>query len=293
MLFEEKKSGFITLTAIVLSAVLFSCNSGNNDSNKTGKDTATVVKKDTTAIVQTVTESYVLPSPFQIAALFKNSGLAYVDGLTSPQKDISKYTTKYSQCIALGIYSGDLSYYVLNKKSQEAMNTMKLSEQLAGELGMGSIYEQNDLGKRFEKNISKEDSLASIISDLQMETDSYLSDNNQQQISAIVFAGAWIESMHIGAMVYQKNKNADINNKISEQMTILNNIIKVLTKYESKDAAITPLVAQLQSVEDIYSSTDAVKNNSADNDSVVSLTEQNITDIAKKIETIRTSFING
>ncbi|MEO6884640.1 MAG: hypothetical protein ABI199_11525 [Bacteroidia bacterium] len=293
MLFQEKKCGLITLSVAAFTMILFSCNSGNNNVNKSGKDSLSTSHKDTTAEIKTDSDSYVLPSPLQIASLFKRSGLTYVEGLTNPQKDISKYTSKFSQCIALGVYSGDLSYYVLNKKTQEAMNTMKVSEQLAGELGMSSIYEQNDLGKRFEKNISNEDSLASIISDLQMESDSYLSDNNQQHVSAIVFAGAWVETMYIGANVYHKSKNSDINNKISEQMTILGNIIQVLTKYESKDTGIAPLVAQLQSVETIYNTTDAVKNHKSDDESVVLLTEQNINDIAKKIEEIRTSFIKG
>ena len=83
---------------------------------------------------------------------------------------------------------------------------MKLSRQMADNLGIGAVFEEGNLAERFEANLNNEDSLAYIIAELQMVTDMYLDENDQQQITSIVFAGAWIESMYIGAKVYEKDK---------------------------------------------------------------------------------------
>ncbi|MGZ4049524.1 MAG: hypothetical protein ACXVNN_09180, partial [Bacteroidia bacterium] len=162
-------------------------------------------------------------------------------------------------------------------------------------LGMGSVFEQGNLSKRFEKNIGNEDSLAYIIAELQMVTDMYLDENDQQQVTSIVFSGAWIESMYIGSKVYEKGKDKSLNNKLAEQMTILGSIVKALKAVEKKDPAITGLIADLQSVNDIYNSLPSVKNNpgaSEDNDKDLTLTDDEVTQLTTKIETLRTKFIN-
>ncbi|MGZ4054619.1 MAG: hypothetical protein ACXVPU_09450 [Bacteroidia bacterium] len=280
---------------IAASLLLVAC--GNNEAPK--DETAATPAVDSASTPppsdETPEVTYSLPSPLQIASIFKKSGLKYKDGITSKLMDPSKYTTNLSKALNLGVYSADLSYTVLNKQNQEAMNYMKLSRQLADNLGMGSVFEQGNLSKRFEKNIGNEDSLAYIIAELQMVTDMYLDENDQQQVTSIVFSGAWIESMYIGSKVYEKGKDKSLNNKLAEQMTILGSIVKALKAVEKKDPAITGLIADLQSVNDIYNSLPSVKNNpgaSEDNDKDLTLTDDEVTQLTTKIETLRTKFIN-
>ncbi|MGZ6540230.1 MAG: hypothetical protein ACXVEB_17775, partial [Bacteroidia bacterium] len=272
---------------IAASLLLVAC--GNNEAPK--DETAATPAVDSASTPppsdETPEVTYSLPSPLQIASIFKKSGLKYKDGITSKLMDPSKYTTNLSKALNLGVYSADLSYTVLNKQNQEAMNYMKLSRQLADNLGMGSVFEQGNLSKRFEKNIGNEDSLAYIIAELQMVTDMYLDENDQQQVTSIVFSGAWIESMYIGSKVYEKGKDKSLNNKLAEQMTILGSIVKALKAVEKKDPAITGLIADLQSVNDIYNSLPSVKNNpgaSEDNDKDLTLTDDEVTQLTTKIE---------
>jgi hypothetical protein len=173
---------------------------------------------------------------------------------------------------------------------------MKLCRTMADNLGMGSVFEQANLSKRFEKNIGNEDSLAYIIAELQMVTDMYLDENDQQQVTSIVFAGAWIESMYVGSKVYEKGKDKSLNNKLAEQMTILGSIVNALKAQEKKDASISGLVAELQGVKDIYDALPSVKNRpdaADDNEKEMTLTDDEVVTLTKKIEEIRTKFING
>jgi hypothetical protein len=293
-MFLKTKSLALTSALLVTASMFFvAC---GNDTPK--EDTITAPAQDSTvqAEVETPEVTYSLPSPLQIASIFKKSGLKYKAGITSDLKDPAKYTTNISKAINLGVYSADLSYAVLNKQNQEAMNYMKLSRQLADNLGMGTVFEQGNLSTRFEKNLSNEDSLAYIIAELQMVTDMYLDENDQQQITSIVFSGAWIESMYIGSKVYEKGKDKSLNNKLAEQMTILGSIINALKAEEKKDPAITGLIADLQSVKDIYDKLPSVTANPAaseDTEKELSLTDDEVSQLTARISEIRTKFING
>jgi hypothetical protein len=271
------------------SIMFISCGSDN------ATDTIETPTEDTTVTVETSDVSYSLPSPLQIASIFKKSGLKFKAGVTSQQKDPGKYTTALNKAINLGVYSADLSYTVLNKQSQEAMTYMKLCRQLADNLNMGSVFEEANLSKRFEKNLSNEDSLAYIIAELQMVTDMYLDENDQQQITSIVFAGAWIESMYVGSKVFEKGKDKELNNKLAEQMTILGSIVNALKAQQAKDANISGLVADLETVKVIYDALPSVKAMNADENSEkeMTLTDDEVAQLTKKIEELRTKFING
>lgn len=280
-----------------IAALMASCGGG-----ETAKDTSaenTVVADSTAQPAEEVDQvSYNLPSPLQIASLFKKSGLKFLEGITNNQKDPSKYTANYTKSLNLGVYGADLAYCVLNKQSQDALTYMKASTQLASSLGMTSIFEEGGFVKRFEKNINAEDSLRNIIAELQMATDTYLEDNEQQQISAIAFAGAWTEAMYIGSRVFEKSKDKRLNNKISEQMTILSKIVNVLKTHQSKDPGIATLVADMNTLLDTYNNFESVKKSktvSEDDSSglVVELTETETAELIKKITELRNKFVNS
>lgn len=293
-MFTRKKLLVVKSVLFVASAV-FMVSCGNNEAAKEETDSKSVVKEDTTATAEVPETSYSLPSPLQIASIFKKSGLKYKSDLTSQMRDPSKYTSSLSKSLNLGVYSGDLSYCVMNKQSQEAMKYMKLCRSLADNLGMGSVFEEANLSKRFEKNLENEDSLAYIIAELQMVTDMYLDENDQQQITSIVFAGAWIESMYIGSKVYEKGKDKSLNNKLAEQMNILGSIINALKAVEKKEATIASLITDLKSIKDIYDALPSIKNavDAADSDKPMSLTDDEVASLTKRISELRTKFVNG
>jgi len=288
-----KKKSLALKGALFIAASMFMVACGSDTATE---DTVTTPTDSVVVEVETQDVTYSLPSPLQIASIFKKSGLKYKAGVTSDLKDPAKYTSNLSKAINLGVYSADLSYAVLNKQNQEAMTYMKLSRQLADNLGMGTVFDQGNLSKRFEKNLSNEDSLAYIIAELQMVTDMYLDENDQQQITSIVFSGAWVESMYIGSKVYEKGKDKSLNNKLAEQMTILGSIINALKAEEKKDPAIGGLIADLVVIKDIYDALPSVKNNpqgEEDTEKELTLTDDEVAQLTTKIEALRVKFING
>ncbi len=290
-----KKNSFALKSALFAAAsiVMVACGSDTTtEENVTNPVEDSVVVAD----VETEEVTYSLPSPLQIASIFKKSGLKYKAGVTSDQTDPAKYTSNLNKALNLGVYSADLSYAVLNKQNQEAMTYMKLSRQLADNLGMGTVFDQGNLSKRFEKNLSNEDSLAYIIAELQMVTDMYLDENDQQQITSIVFSGAWIESMYIGSKVYEKGKDKSLNSKLAEQMTILGSIINALKAEEKKDPAITELIAELTAIKAIYDELPSVKSMpdaAEDTEKELTLTDDEVSQLTAKIEVLRAKFIKG
>lgn len=292
------KSTLNLRNAILAFAVFIFASCGSENQTENNDSEANTV--DSTAIGETNTEeedvNISLPSPLQIASIFKRSGLSYIEGLTNPSGNTKNYSSNNSKALNLGIYTSDLAYCVLNKQNQLSINYLKASRELANQLGMGSIFEANDLSKRFEANISREDSLASIIAELQMQSDLFLEENEMEHMSAIIFAGAWIESMYIGAKVYEKTNNEKITARIVEQMTILESIVKVLKIQESKDPSITSLIAQLTSINDIYNGFESVKaqQSAKENEEYSSptLTAENLKALTAKISEVRTKIVS-
>ena len=281
-----KANYFIFLGVLYLSA----CGS---DSSKENADSS--VRDTVHASIEVPIHSHTMPSPLQVASIFKSSGMGFVEGVTSQQKDYSKYTSNTSKSLNMGVYTSDLAYCVMNQQTQEALSYMKLSRQLAGQLGMASIFDSGSLHTRFEKNLGNEDSLTSILADLQMQTDIYLDEIEQQNTSLVIYSGAWIESMYIGSEVFSKSKNKNIGSKISEQMTILSNLINKFESVNSQDPVVIELVKDLKSVQEIYDNFDSVKKYISDEGSlgVLKINDSEVKELSKKIQEIRGRVIKG
>jgi chaperonin cofactor prefoldin len=293
-----KKIGSI-FTATVLLTAMWSCGGDKTTDNNTETKTDTLAK-DSTGGEEEMQEgdqtSYLLPSPLQIAYIFKKSGLKYVAGTTHDVKKQADYSTSYSQSLALGVYSSDLAYCVLNKEKQEAINYMNAVKALSDKLGMSTVFDSETLLKRFEANIGNEDSIMFILSEIQSKSDEFFSSNDRQMSAAIVFSGAWVESMYIASHVLPKTKDSKLASQLADQMGILENLIKELKRHESKDTNIGGLLTNLNAIHDIIAGIPGVKEMmDSDKPSEVKIdaSEQQLKDLAKKLEEVRMMIIKG
>jgi hypothetical protein len=295
------KKAALPLNGILVAALTVTfaaCGSNNNSEQETAgaaKDSA----QQKNSAPKSEQTTFALPSPLQIASIFKKAGLKYLPNLANPVENSSKYNSgKISEALNLGVYSADLSYCTLNKQNQDSKNYMKASRDLATLLGLGKVFETDNLAARFEKNLNSEDSLAAIIAEMQMQTDMVLEENEQEYVSATVFAGAWIESMYIGGRVYEKAKEKNVSARLIEQMSIVENIIKALKAQEKKDPNLTAVITDLTAIRDIYKGFTGVKalaeNTSEDVDfSKIPMTEEEIATLTKKIVEVRTKIVKG
>jgi hypothetical protein len=279
----------------ILGAGMFALLSCHNENNPTSNvlanaDSLAKVKTAAAATADQDSEVYLLPSPLLIATIFKNAGLNYYPNLAAPIKDVGQFTTAYDRSINMGIYSADLSYCVLNKQTQDATNYLNVVQGLAGKMGFGAVFGQSMLN-RFKSNIDNTDSLAQVIGDLQMGTDSYLEANKEKYIGVLAFTGAWIESMYVGSKVYEKGKSNNVSSRISEQINILDNLLKLLNKYQAQDSHIPALAKDLQGIQDTYAAYSEVKNYNPDSDKSIALTPDHVAQISSMIQDLRAKFI--
>ncbi len=296
----KKRHLFIGLFSLSIAFFSTSCSDGNEtEKREEMKDTvlaADSIKKQ----INDDNISYTLPSPTQIASIFKKSGLKFYNGITHSVESASKYSASSTtiKALNLGVYSADLSYCLLNKQNQDSKNYFKICKQLGSDLGLGKAFEANNIVQRIEKNMGKDDSVTRILAEIQMQTDNILEESKQGHISVISFAGAWIESMYIGMLVQLKEKNTDIASKLVEQMSIAENIMKALKANSGKEPEINMLIGEMSSLNDIYNNFKSIKEIKAtDPDFIdpakVSISLDELLNFSKKVGEIRGRFIKG
>jgi hypothetical protein len=284
------------MTVAILQVLVFlSCGGNQTEKKEEMKDTGAMSAQAPQLEDNDI--SYVLPSPVQVADIFKKAGLRYYSGITNNTSNIAAYKTgsSLSKALNLGVYSADLSYCVLNKQSQESKNYFKVCKDLAADLGLAKAFEIKDAAQRLDRNINSQDSLAVILADIQMETDNLLSESNQEYISVVSFTGAWIESMYIGIQVHSKEKNMAIASELVQQMSIAENVIKALKAYASRDAGINDLVQKMASLNEIYNGFKSVQQIKATDPDVIDASKLSISitelySFSKRLEEIRNSI---
>lgn len=237
----KKKIFFILLSS---SFLWFACESNNENA------TAEAVEEITEEVDEVLEEesmSYLLPSPLQIAEIFKNSGLTYIGDLTSPTELATSYNTKYSQKLNFGIYSADMAYCIINDQTQSAIDYLSTLRSLSEKMWMTDVFNTMGLSKRLEANVGQHDSLTTIMAELQIQLDDYLEENGMGYTGPVIFAGAWIETMYLGAKVNQAKSNEKLVYRLTEQSVVLENLIKAL-QHINEDGDYDVLIADLKKV---------------------------------------------
>ena len=242
-----------------------------------------------------------VPSPIQTAFLLKEVGTEFQSRLLHNSEMASNYNTTYEKALNLGVYGADLGYATIYDQSQEALAYMAVSRKLTENLGISGIYDKTLL-ERFEANIAKEDSLMALVSDAFKSANRYLKNNDQEDLSALILAGGWIETLHFATQLSMKNDYPAIKNRIGEQKITIENLIKLLLPHQS-DQEIAELINDLNELRDIYAGitfsyefkapeTDAEANRTVIKSlSSVEMTNEQLGDITDKVSAMRNRII--
>lgn len=190
---------------------------------------------------------YILPSPLQIAELFKNAGLTYIGDLSNKTENVENLSTKTDQKLNFGVYSADMAYCIMNNQTQESINYLNTLRKLSEKMWMTDVFNSLGLSERLEANVGNEDSLTFIMADLQMQMDDYLEENGMGTTGYIIFAGAWVETMYLGVKVNENEKNEKLIARLSEQAVILDGVIKAITQTD-EDGDFKDLIADLEGI---------------------------------------------
>jgi hypothetical protein len=271
----KKLSFKLLFSLVVVSALMYSC--GGN------QETEEVTEEVTQEENSTEEVTYMLPSPLQIVSLFKNAGLEYVGGLTNVKENVNSYNAKTAQKLNFGVYAADMAYSITNNQTQEAINYLNALRQMSEKIWMTDVFNSAGVAERLEKNVGNQDSLTSIMADMQMEMDEYLEENGTSYTGSIIFAGAWIESMYL-ALNSNKNSSEKIISRLSEQAIIIGNIIGAV-KQANEDKEFDDIIASLEKIEASFKS--------VNENSTSTLTTEQIEGLKVMVTEIRNNLIKG
>ena len=238
---------------------------------------------------------YHLPSPLQVASIFKKSGLEYNSDATNSTEGTENYTEELNQMLNFGVYSADMAYCVLNDQSNEGRKYLEAITDLAEKIGMEAVFENQDLMDRFDENIGNKDSVEFLVIEIQERTELYMNDNDMQHQQAIHFAGAWTEGMYLGVYDFENNpEKSDVGAQITEQMSILENIIKGLKDPKNDGMDIEWLITDMENIQNTFNQFESVDNYFNDPEAEELILEADEYDsLGELIKALRNKITNG
>ncbi len=253
----NKKYGICSkiLVVVLMSASLLAgCKSGGT---KTPKEEATVnVPKDKTAVVEDIKQAekifQALPSPLESAMLIKSAGARFDQSLLNPISNVNNYVTNKSMALNLGIYTCDLSFASLYEQTQLIIDYMNAAKKMADGLGILKAIDQSQIDK-LEENINNSEVIMEIVSETFLNSNSYLSDNNQSATAAIVLVGGWFEGLYISTQLVDMKEftgNKLVGRIIDQKLSI--DILINLLEGNKGNPAIDDLIVQVKKLKTVF-----------------------------------------
>jgi len=236
------------LTLFLLLNVLLACTNETDqkleeDLTET-EDISVERQKKAQNVFQTV------PSPMETASIFHQAGANYNAEVLNPIQNVGNYLTSYQRAINFGVYGADLSYVNIFDQSQDAMFYMNCVKTLADDLGITSAFDAETM-ERLEENINNRDSLMRLTNDAFWDADAYLKENGQDNLSALIVVGGWIEGLYIGAKTLNRdNPEEELMRKIAEQKFSLASLMDLLATYEDED--VKKIALRLENLQSLY-----------------------------------------
>jgi hypothetical protein len=293
---------FITFrgTLLLLSVTaLFASGCGGGD--KKDPDDLPPVDSTQTTILNVNGEIFSIPSPIQTAFLIKGSGAAYSKDVLNPSNKSAQYSTNFAKALNLGIYGADLGYVTIYDQTQDAIGYLNSAKKLADELGVSGAFDAQTI-ERFSKNLGNKDSMLVLVGVAYRSSDAYLKNNDRSDVSGLVLAGGWLESLYFATNVYKTKPNEDVKRRIAEQKTSLQSLIKLLTQFYSQPEY-TEFIDNLNDLSSVFDgvefkytyekpTTDADKKMTTINSkSEVKITPEQIESITQKVKSIRSQIV--
>lgn len=295
----KKISSFLAPFCLLLLA---SCGNGN-DKNNNPED----IQEDTTKVVSSGVlniggELFSIPSPLQTAMLIQKTGSQYDKGILNTKENMNQYATDFSKALNLGIYGADLGYVTMYNKTQDALSYLAAVKKLSDDLGLSGAFDTQTM-ERFNKNITNKDSMMVLVGLAYRSGDAFLKNNKRNDISGLILTGGWIESLNFAISVNKTKENEEVKRRIADQKQALSSIIKLLGQYEAQ-TEYTALISELKELNKIYETLEfkyvyempetdvAAKVTTINSHTDVTITKEQIDQIAARVETIRKKIVN-
>jgi hypothetical protein len=247
-----KKKYLIILAAGFFAGFGTGCDSKKVPDEKAFAAADTVSKTPTVAVSKEVLGDIIqsIPSPLEVSFLIKDMGVKYDKGALNSTTNIASYNTNYRKALNLGIYSTDLGYANVYGQTQDALYYVGSVKDMADGLNIGQFFDFATI-KRLAANSSNLDSLLLITTTNFEKINVYLQEQDRANLSILILTGGWLEALHLTCEVVKKYPNEALRERIGEQKIILDQLMLLLSYYNS-DPSIKTLVADLSQMQKYY-----------------------------------------
>jgi len=265
------------LLLITIVTILISCN--KNDKNIKVEDTK--IQKENIAYDKAKEVLYSLPSPIETAMIIENVNTKFNDEYLLPLEYINYYETSYSKATILGVYSADLSYISMFDQQQLAVKYLSNCKKIAESLGILEVISDSVI-EDMSRSIKRKEEVLEIITNEYMKINSYLEDNNRQQLAALMVYGGWIEGLYISTKLVNNDvtKNPDLVQTIYDQKLSLEDLINLMNIFKNNET-IKIYTQYLLELNEIYKN---IK---------TPLTQSDFDIIQTKVSNIRTNIVKN
>jgi hypothetical protein len=297
-----------SLSVLVVFLLVLSALTGCKGGGKSPSEESSVeVTQDNTAILQDIKQAekifQALPSPLESAMLIKSAGARFEESLLNPVGNTNSYVTNKSMALNLGIYTCDLSFASLYEQTQLIVNYMNSAKKMADGLGILKAIEQSQIDK-LEENINNSDVIMEIVSETFMNSNSYLEENGQPAVAAMVLVGGWIEGLYISTQLVDMNDfngNKLVGRIIDQKLSI--DILYNLLNGSAGNPAVDEIMIQVTKLRSVFDkiklTTSPIKAeyDKASNTTVLrsevktDMTPETFKELAETVKEIRATFV--
>lgn len=224
-----------TLTIIILSFLLFSCN--NTENTKTDESR----QIDDDFQIQDVT-FYLIPSAIDLLSTLNYDSIRYskIDLVYSKQDSHEKYKNFE---IILGYALTDVIYFSFYSNEDLMIESLKTIKELSNKLRIDinfNIQEDTKISLTFFSNLYRY-----ILNELER--------NNRVTELAHVSAGAWLESLYIITQItHSYNKDEATIQLIADQKYVIENLFLYLKKVNGNSNHLSEIIEMLKPIKAIY-----------------------------------------
>jgi hypothetical protein len=246
------KKYFIKSFVFLISIVLFfSCSNKETDITKNESSTDSIASKIS---LKTYLDIVVTtPSPTFLTNLFENNNIPYDKKLVLEFDKSLLKTSIQHQAFFQGVFSADLSYLNLHKKSFVSLSYYNGVKLIAGSLGVDEFYGAERF-KKFIVNKNNSEALVEMtIEDFVLMLDFLNEKNDPNNLALMIAFGAWLESLYILSETYKYNDIKEFKTILLNQEV---NLKRLITLFEVSPQSYTnqTFVKNLKNIELVYSS---------------------------------------
>lgn len=168
-------------------------------------------------------------------------------------------------------------------------------------MGVEQVFNE-DVNERIQDNVENRDSMQVIVNETFWELDAYLKEQGRENVSSLVVAGGWIESLYLAVQFVKTNpENAEMKQRIAEQKYSLNNLVGLINSYKNK-AGVDEVLASLLELKEVFDKIEEKKTSgtsTADDGSMIignvitlDITDDLMSEIVERVEEIRSEIVS-